>query len=191
MTTPLNPIDWQDPRVLEPRSYTCWNCGKTVGPNKGFYAKNPNYKIFICSYCTRPTYIDAGQQYPGIAYGNPVEHLPRHVEELYNEARSCMSVSAFTAAVLACRKMLVHIGVEQGAAPNLKFFEYIDFLAAQGFIPPNGRGWVDVIRKKGNEATHEIVLMKQQDAEQLISFTEMLLKFIYEFPAKVPAPPTP
>jgi hypothetical protein len=45
---------------------------------------------------------------------------------------------------------------------------------------------VDHIRKKGNEATHEIALMGQADAEELIGFTEMLLKFIYEFPARVP-----
>jgi hypothetical protein len=55
-------------------------------------------------------------------------------------------------------------------------------------VPPNGKGWVDHIRKKGNEATHEIVLMKKDDALELISFAEMLLKFIYEFPAQVPAP---
>ena len=28
--------------------------------------------------------------------------------------------------------------------------------------------------------------MGQEDAEELIAFSEMLLKFIYEFPAKVP-----
>jgi hypothetical protein len=46
---------------------------------------------------------------------------------------------------------------------------------------------VDHIRTKGNEATHEIVLMTKADAEELIAFTEMLLKFVYEFPAKVPS----
>ena len=40
--------------------------------------------------------------------------------------------------------------------------------------------------KKGNEATHEITVMNQQDAEELVAFTEMLLKFIYEFPSRVP-----
>ena len=60
------------------------------------------------------------------------------------------------------------------------------YLADNGYVPPNGRGWVDHIRKKGNEATHEIALMQQGDAEELISFVEMLLKFIYEFPARVP-----
>jgi len=48
----------------------------------------------------------------------------------------------------------------------------------------NGKEWVDIIRNKGNEATHEIVIMNQSDAEELINFAGMLLKFIYEFPIK-------
>ena len=43
-----------------------------------------------------------------------------------------------------------------------------------------------VIVKKGNEATHEIAVMGEQDAKELISFIEMLLRFIYEFPSMVP-----
>jgi hypothetical protein len=45
---------------------------------------------------------------------------------------------------------------------------------------------VDHIRKKGNEANHEIALMTRVDAEELLSFSEMLLKFIYEFPSRIP-----
>jgi hypothetical protein len=48
---------------------------------------------------------------------------------------------------------------------------------------------VDHIRRKGNEATHEIALMSQQDAEELVGFSEMLLKFVYEFPNRVPKAP--
>ena len=84
--------------------------------------------------------------------------------------------------------MLMNIAVAQGAGEGLKFIEYVEYLAANGFIPPNGRAWVDHIRRKGNEATHEIALMKKVDAEELIAFVEMLLKFVYEFPARVPGP---
>ena len=45
---------------------------------------------------------------------------------------------------------------------------------------------MDHIRKKGNEANHEIKLMTAEDATELISFSEMLMKFIYEFPSRVP-----
>lgn len=81
----------------------------------------------------------------------------------------------------------MNIAVTQGAAAGLKFIEYVEYLANKGYVPPNGKGWVDHIRKKGNEATHEIKLMEFEDAIELISFSEMLLKFIYEFPARVPA----
>lgn len=77
----------------------------------------------------------------------------------------------------------MNIAVSKRATGGLSFIEYIEFLSIQGFIPPDGKEWVDHIRKKGNEATHEIALMKQEDAEELISFIEMLLKFIFEFPA--------
>jgi hypothetical protein len=80
----------------------------------------------------------------------------------------------------------MHIAVDRGAKDGQTFLQYIEYLAANGFVPPNGKGWVDHIRKKGNEANHEIVLMKQEDAADLINFTEMLLKFIYEFPSRVP-----
>jgi hypothetical protein len=82
--------------------------------------------------------------------------------------------------------MLMNIAVQQGAGQGLRFIEYVEYLANAGYIPPNGKGWVDHIRKKGNEATHEIALMTKADAEQLIAFTEMLLKFVYEFPSVVP-----
>jgi len=84
--------------------------------------------------------------------------------------------------------MLMNIAVHQGAKEGLKFIEYVEYLAANGFIPPNGKVWVDHIRRKGNEATHEISLMTEPDAETLVAFTEMLLKFIYEFPNRVPKP---
>jgi hypothetical protein len=54
------------------------------------------------------------------------------------------------------------------------------------YVPPNGKQWVDHIRKKGNEATHEIALMSEADAKELLVFLEMLLRFIYELPNMIP-----
>jgi hypothetical protein len=82
----------------------------------------------------------------------------------------------------------MNIAVGEGAKEGQNFLQYVDYLATKGFVPPNGRHWVDHIRKKGNEANHEIALMKQQDAQELITFVEMLLRFIYEFPNIVPKP---
>lgn len=84
----------------------------------------------------------------------------------------------------------MHIAVAQKADAGKSFVEYVEYLADQGYVPPNGRGWVDHIWIKGNEANHEIRLMAKPDAEELISFAEMLLKFVYEFPQRVPKPKT-
>jgi hypothetical protein len=103
-----------------------------------------------------------------------------------------MTVNSFTAAVLTCRKLLMHIAVEKGAATGQSFLEYVDYLFQRGYIPPDGKDWVDHIRTKGNEANHEIKIVSSAEAGDLIAFSEMLLKFVYEFPAKMkPAPPKP
>jgi hypothetical protein len=70
--------------------------------------------------------------------------------------------------------MLMHIAVEKSAKEGLSFLEYVNFLSDKGYVPPDGRHWVDHIRKKGNEATHEIVLMNATDARELLTFVEML-----------------
>ena len=142
--------------------------------------------IYICPNCTKPTYSHGPTQIPGVAPGNAVAHLPEDIAALYNEARRASSVGASTAAVLACRKLLMNIAVAHGAKPGETFIAYVEHLSQAGFVPPNGRAWVDHIRKKGNEATHEIALMKPADAAELISFAEMLLKFVFEFPGNLP-----
>lgn len=82
----------------------------------------------------------------------------------------------------------MHIAVAQGAKEGESFLGYVTYLADKGFVPPNGRGWVDHIRAKGNEANHEIKLMTPEDSAELVGFVEMLLKFIYEFPNRIPKP---
>jgi hypothetical protein len=167
-----------------------------VGNNKGYYHQATGAPpaplsrcIYICPNCEKPTYFEGDQQVPGAAYGNEVGHLPAEIASLYKEARNCMAVSSYTAAVLACRKLLMNVAVAQGAKEGDKFIAYVDHLASAGFVPPNARGWVDHIRKKSNEANHEIKLMGRADAEDLITFAEMLLKLVFEFPSRVPSTP--
>lgn len=146
-------------------------------------------RISICNHCLHPTYFFGPFQIPGVPIGRPVKALAKDVETLYNEAPHSAGSGYFTAAILLCRKILKHIAVDQGAHTGLSFQGYVDYLANKGFIPPNCKPLVDHIRSKGNEANHEIVLMQENDANDLVSFLEMLLKFIYEFPAMSPSAP--
>src|SRR5690606_34705114 len=143
-------------------------------------------RIYLCPHCDEPTTFHNDRQYPGVAPGGEVQHCPADVSQLYKEARNCVAASAYTGAVLCARQLLMNVAVSQGAKEGQPFISYIDHLADQGYVPPKGRGWVGHIRKKGNEATHEIADLKLADAEDLITFSEMLLKFIYEFPNRIP-----
>jgi hypothetical protein len=89
----------------------------------------------------------------------------RRIASLYDEARTCCSASAFTAAVLILRKLLMNVSVNLGAPEGKSFVAYVEYLADAGYVPPNGKGWVDHIRKKGNEANHEIKLMGEAEAK--------------------------
>lgn len=179
-------MDWQSPQNIPSKQFLCGHCGNRVASSHGYRSTDGSNSVHICPHCTKPTYFPPGGQLPGVAPGNEVSHLPKDIEALYREARNSVAAGCYTAAILACRKLLMNIAVAQNAKPGDSFVSYVEYLAAQGYVPPNGKGWVDHIRKKGNEATHEIVLMSQADAQELISFAEMLLKFIYEFPNKVP-----
>lgn len=181
---------------IENRSYVCGFCDHRVSSDRGYkvgYNRDASGHqvggIYICPNCQGPTFFSpGGRKYPGNAAGNEVTHVPEKLADLYEEARRCTSENCHTAAVLLCRKMLMNIAVEQGAKAGLPFIEYVNFLSENGYTPPNGKHWVDHIRKKGNEATHEIALMTSTDARDLIVFTEMLLRFIYEFPSMVTVP---
>jgi len=177
---------WYNAYQVPSRKYQCGYCGNRVAANVGYYVNgNPAISICICPFCEKPSYFAPNEQVPGVVPGSDVKSLPGDIEALYAEARRCFSLRGYTAAVIVCRKLLMNIAVAQGAPGGQSFIEYVEYLAVNGFVPPNGKAWVDHIRKKGNEANHEIILMTQQDAEKLISFTEMLLKFIYEFPSRI------
>jgi len=180
---------WED---ITPHGYTCGYCDKVVASNKGWYHHSGIGQgvVYVCPHCDQPTYVRGQVQVPGAVPGNTVAGLPKDISALYDEARQSIGVGSHTAAVLTCRKLLMNIAVGVGAPTGQKFIEYVEYLAQKGYVPPNGKVWVDHIRKKGNEATHEIVLMSPGDSEDLISFSEMLLKFIYEFPSRVPKAPS-
>lgn len=185
-------IDWHNKQDIGSHSYQCSYCGKSLASDKGYVGTNqgvrlnyPEY-ICICHFCNKPTYIDInGKQYPGVAAGNSIDNInDLSVKSLYEEARNCISVNAFTAAAMACRKILMNLAVVKGAKTGLKFVQYVKFLTDNHFVPPDGKEWVEHIKNKGNDANHKIEIVSKEDSEELLYFTEMLLAFIYAVPTR-------
>jgi len=178
---------WPNSSKIESRRYTCAHCQSITGSATGF-AGNVEHssvgaRIYICQYCNEPTYFDyLHTQTPGPSFAASVDNLPDDVQSLYNEARRVMTVNAFASSVICCRKILMNIAVQQGADEGMTFLEYLEFLKKQGHITPRNFEWVDHIREIGNFANHEIKAVTEDDAKTALTFTEMLLKTIYEYP---------
>jgi hypothetical protein len=194
-------LQWHNASRITSRSYTCGYCGNKLASDEGYFTRAVGHGnitqgelgrgfIYVCHYCNRPSYFaDYGAQYPGPGFGASVGHIPsEQVEALYEEARNCMQVNVYTAAVMCCRKLLMNVAVSEGADEGKSFASYVKYLVGKGHVPSKAAIWVDHIRDKGNDANHEIRIMNREDAERIIKFSEMMLRIMYEYPAQAEEP---
>ena len=186
--------DWSDWKEITTQSWRCGYCGRDVASDRGWYAghyRTSQYEtvtayIAICPRCDMPSVISAGTDFtmpPGL-FGDTVEHLPEDVQTLYEEARRAVGSGAHNSAALACRKILMHVGVEKGAPEGESFLSYVKYLSDNGYVPPDARDWIDEIREHGNDANHEIDLIDKSEAQNMVDFTAMLLRVVYEYPER-------
>ena len=181
---------WEEAGRIPTQSWTCGYCGREVASNVG-WAMTDGIRhevhlgaVAICPRCTLPSFLSDDYQMPPIPYGSPVDHLPEDVNELYEETRRAMGAGSPTAASMAGRKLLMSVAVDRGAPADQNFAAYVLWLAENGFVTPSMKSWVDEIRELGNDANHEIELMTPEAAEELLTFVEMLLRVVYEYPER-------
>ncbi len=79
----------------------------------------------------------------------------------------------------------MHVAVDKGADTNKSFAHYLNYLTEQGYLTPPMLPWVDLIRRRGNEATHEIPASDKDQALGTLMFTAQLLRLVYEMDHKV------
>ena len=175
---------------------TCVYCGQNIAPHIGYllYADTIDGKkdmayVYQCPLCKNPIifFIDTKETIPGAPYGREIKNLPDNIQTLYNECRTCYANQCYTSAQMIARTLLMHIAVEQGAEEGLPFARYVTYLDEKGYIPPNGKKWVDYIRTSGNVANHEIVIKEREETQKVITFLSTLLLVIYELPNSLEA----
>src|SRR5258708_25166893 len=183
MKRPTSRKSWGSAGRGGARPFVCGYCDNQVAADLGWDTSDGAYQLRICPQCSAPTFLyDRSEQVPSTSYGKPISELPADIGLLYEEARSAVSHSAPTAAILCSRKVLMHVAVDKGAKAGESFQSYVSFLADNHFIPAGAKEWVDKIRAAGNEANHEIVIKTDAEAQSMIDFVEMLLKVVYEYP---------
>ena len=180
---------WQQLSNLNSKEYTCGFCGKEIGTNHGYFhqGSGPLTKIYICTNCGSPTFFDQqGNQHPGSLLGRNIKNLPSDVNEIYREIRESIKDSNYTAAQLLGRKLIMHLAVSVAEAKEGEtFVSYVDHLQRAGYVPPNGKAWIDYVKKLGNEKNHEIKIGTAEESSKILKFIEVLLIFIYEFAQEI------
>lgn len=183
---------------------TCPHCGNqyalvVAAQVDGNFEQRPDLTAWYrCVSCQSGYVREAGVVYPA---GRPLRTplgIPFDEVQVWEETRDCLGVGANTAAVMLCRKLLLHIAVTHGLAPeNAKgfapgFAECVEHLRAQELVTTRMMNWVERIRDVGNDANHNLAKITSTQALDVATFTEQLLVLTYELDARMDAaaPPT-
>lgn len=188
--------EWQGTQQSSSPKYGCGHCGTEVGSSKRYLFKSstadePDGHLFICPICNRPTYVlgDFEEQVPGPLAGRTIKGITDvDVENLYDEARKALANGAPSAAVLVCRKLLMHMAVVKGAEENQGFTYYADYISDEHIVGEPFSGVVAHIKDQGNKENHELDVSSVAEATMLLRMVEFVLASIYELPGMVPAP---
>lgn len=174
-------------------SVICPFCNKEVAAVKhieitrGQFSNTEHmYTVAECPVCMKPIVYDIkkGCTFPASLPFESVKNLPAEVQTVYNECRRAFGANCYTASVILARTLLNHVAVDKGAAENLSFQAYVNYLV-DNYMPPKSKKWVDSIRLYANDSTHHLEIMEKKDAEQVMKFVMYLLKYIYELPEEL------
>lgn len=161
----------------------CPHCG---GGQALMVAQSGNAHWLRCVTCLQGAVRNGPKVSPSALPLRTPEKLPPGDAAVWEEVRLCLGAGANLAAVMLCRKLLLHIAVANGLAPeNDKgrspgFAECVEHLQRRGVITAQMRDWVEPIKDVGNTANHSIVTVTATEAEQVATFTLQLLVLAYE-----------
>lgn len=193
LTTPHNGLSVSDDESWV--DLVCPHCGTprlvmVAADVDGNFKPQPGMTRWLrCAACKKGCIETAGVLHPAVMPLREPIGLPSDDGRIWREARTCLGVGANAAAVMLCRKLLFHIAVSHGLPPKNKqnrapgFAEAVKHLAAEGIVTRRMLPWVDRIKDVGNDASHELSPITAEQALDVATFTEQLLRLAYEMDA--------
>lgn len=185
----------------------CGFCGvKVLGKvhgDYGFYVGDMDmpeqWRLVECTNCRRPNVV--GLEYYG-AHGGREEwgdwrvypprgrvfgpEVPALIRDSFEEASNDMRIGSHMSTALMCRRTLEVLAVEHGATKG-DLAKKLETLLQDGVIDKTLYDWADALRLAGNDAAHQAdpnYGITKEDAEDLLSFTEAIIDFVYIFKAR-------
>ncbi len=145
-----------------------------------------------CNACQRPVLVkDHGSVvYPAPQPGPVSDAIPEAMRNDLREAKQCLAVGAWNAAVVMARRALQCAAVEQGAPQGQQLRQQVAWLDDNRKITLDQRRWADVARWIGNNGAHNtepavangnpvIVGVSDEEARDTLKLVEHLFETLY------------
>lgn len=112
--------------------------------------------------------------------------VPAEIASAFSEAATALSARCPRASAVMARRTLEAVTADQGQASG-SLHERLKALASSGVLLPTLSDWASEVRLIGNAGAHydPIETVSQEDAQQLLSFVQELLRYLYELPAEL------
>lgn len=146
------------------------------------------YSFLKCPRCARPfimVQVDEGSGWDTPERIYPPRSIslaiPFPIILAYQEAQTCFRAKAYTATAIMCRKALEGIAEEHKVTVR-NLASALKEMRDKGIIESRLYEWADALRISGNEAAHGVnVTISQQDAKDILEFTNALLEYVFTF----------
>lgn len=121
----------------------------------------------------------------------PHESIPEKISVDLREAALCLSIGAWNAATVMCRRSLQSYAIDRGADPKEDLFAQLKELKERDLMPEVLYKMAESIRKKGNVGAHPgrdpIVnqVVSEKEAKTVFAIVEHVYKYGYELPSEV------
>ena len=143
----------------------------------------------------RPSHFQPIHWWPSIGASVHVA-VPQVIRAAFEEATVSLGAGCYRAAAIMARHALEAIALDHGEAKG-SLAARVKAMADSHKLQPNLAEWATEVRLVGNEGAHEpLAPVLQQDARDLVSFMQELVRYLYVLPfelkerrrAKVKAP---
>jgi len=125
------------------------------------------------------------REYPRKVESNIPEYLPSNIHNFYSQAVSSLRGENFDSSAMMSRKVL-EVSVKNIHPESTgSLYRRIEALEAEGLITNSLKEWAHIIREDGNESAHEEEPVTRKFAEELLSFTELFLLYVFTMPGMV------
>lgn len=150
----------------------------------------------LCVVCGTAAVSDSYRRLspPSMEYPTP-DGTPQAETKMWEEVRGCLSIEAYNAVAMLCRKLLLHLVFThersrnpQAMPRNITFAKAVRYLLDNGVITAAYDPLVSEIKNIGNRANHELPDITGGEARKIAYFTHHLFVSVYEVPKKASIP---